>query len=276
MEKNQSVTEKKMEVKEDEKMASDGLYVYGIAENSDVVESLQLTGINDQPVFSVPCQGFSAVVHKCPLNAYQSDDESVMKRWVLAHQKVVEEVSERCGTVIPFGFDTIIMPDGKKSAEEVLKLWISRESESLHNKMGKIRGKKEYGVQVFCTTAAIVDRVTSGNETIRALQEDVKNASQGRAYMIRQKIEQVLKKGIESEISAITQSSHKKIQAVCSNIKIEKIKKSEIKDSRMLLNYSCLVSPDQYIQLGEVLESLEQDDGLSVRFTGPWPAYSFV
>jgi hypothetical protein len=255
---------------------TNGLYVYGIAENADATHLLRAGGIDGQTVYVIPCLDLAAIVHTCPLTPYRSDDESVTKGWVLAHQKVLEIVSEQCGTVIPFGFDTIIMPDGDRSAKEVLLSWISGEYNPLLNKIGKVRGKKEYGVQIFFTVPEIIRRVTGANEAIRAMQDEVKNTSPGKAYMIRQKIEEELKKGIESEVHEIARNCHRKINAVCADIKVGKIKKTGEKDTRMLLNYSCLVSDEQYHQLGEVLESIQTEDGLLVRFTGPWPVYSFV
>ena len=255
---------------------SDGLYVYGIVENADAAIPLRAVGIDGQTVYVIPCRDLAAIVHTCPLTPYRSEDESVMQGWVLAHQKVLEIAAERCGTVIPFGFDTIIMPDAGRSVQEVLLSWIAGEYDNMQKNLSKIRGKKEYGVQVFGSVPAIINRVTGANDTIKALQEEIKNASPGKAYMVRQKIEQELKKGIESDVDAVARICHRKITAACDDIKVEKIKKTQEKDTRMLLNYSCLVSDEKYPRLGEVLESLETEDGVTVRFTGPWPAYSFV
>jgi hypothetical protein len=73
----------------------------------------------------------------------------------------------------------------------------------------------------------------------------------------------------KTEIKTVRAESIKKI-------KIEKIKKSAEKEKKMLMNCSCLVSDENYTKLGDVLETIEKEYGLSVRFTGPWPVYSFV
>lgn len=44
----------------------------------------------------------------------------------------------------------------------------------------------------------------------------------------------------------------------------------------MLLNLSCLVSKGKVDSLGEELEKINNMEGFSVRFTGPWSPYSFV
>jgi hypothetical protein len=56
---------------------------------------------------------------------------------------------------------------------------------------------------------------------------------------------------------------------------VEKTKKMD-EEKQMLVNLSCLVDMERYKALGEELEKIEQMDGFSVRFTGPWPPYSFV
>ena len=43
----------------------------------------------------------------------------------------------------------------------------------------------------------------------------------------------------------------------------------------MLLNLSCLMGKGNPT-LGNVLEEIQETEGISVRFTGPWPPYSFV
>jgi hypothetical protein len=42
------------------------------------------------------------------------------------------------------------------------------------------------------------------------------------------------------------------------------------------MNLSCLVDGDKSKDLGEELEAIDKMEGFSVRFTGPWPPYSFV
>jgi len=44
----------------------------------------------------------------------------------------------------------------------------------------------------------------------------------------------------------------------------------------LLLNLSCLLPRDQNEKLGEALEKIDGREGISVRYTGPWPPYSFV
>lgn len=252
-----------------------GLYVYGVVAGT-LPGDTRLTGIDGQIVYAVPFRDVSAVVHRCPLTPYRSDNESVMKEWVLAHQNVQEGVAEACGTVVPFSFDMIIAPDERRSAEEVLLEWIAREYDGLLEKMDKVRGRKEYGVQILYRVPEIVKRVTGSSTRLKALQEGMEGSSPGTVYMIRLKREQELKKEIELELKRIEGDCHRRIASFCDDIKVGAVKKTGDGDEKMLLNYSCLVSDEKYAGLGDALESLENDSGLAIRFTGPWQCYSFV
>ncbi len=44
----------------------------------------------------------------------------------------------------------------------------------------------------------------------------------------------------------------------------------------MVANLSCLVKKNRLPELGETLAIIQQHDGFTVDFTGPWPPYSFV
>lgn len=252
-----------------------GLYLYGIAAGTAPVH-YGSSGIDGQDVYSIHYRDLMAIVHTCPARPYESTDKEVVKDWVLAHEKIIERVSGHCGTVMPFCFDTIIKPDGNKTAQEMLLHWMSEEYERLESRINKISGKKEYGVQIFYSPSLMGERVASINPAIKNLQEEMKHRGPGMEYMVRQKMEQELKTGMESEAASLVHDCYKKIKDACHDVKIEKIKKSAEKEKKMLMNCSCLVSDENYIKLGDVLENIEKEYGLSVRFTGPWPVYSFV
>ena len=49
----------------------------------------------------------------------------------------------------------------------------------------------------------------------------------------------------------------------------------KVPDRQMILNLSVLVPRERVSDLGAVLTGFQRD-GIEVRFTGPWPPYSFV
>jgi len=254
-----------------------GLYLYGIADANAQTELGEI-GIEGNGAYTIPYKGLSAIVHNCPLEPYKSDDEEVVKGWVKTHQHVLEIAEEKLGTVIPFSFDMIIKPgDGNNAgAEEALKKWMSEEFDSLMEKMDKIRGKKEYGVQIFYIPSVMSERIVEENEEVKKIKEEMQSKGPGAAYIYRQKLETAIKKEMESRMDAYFKDFYGRIKNHVEEIKVEKTKKTDEKDQQMIMNLSCLIAEDKYKELGAELEQIDNEEAFSVRFTGPWPAYSFV
>ena len=68
---------------------------------------------------------------------------------------------------------------------------------------------------------------------------------------------------------------YKKIKANVEDIKIEKTK-NNTPDQQMIMNLACIMPRANHHLLGDALEKIDQMESFSVRFTGPWPPYSFV
>lgn len=261
--------------RETEAGMNQGLYLYGIADG-DVQTKLGRIGIEGNEVYTIPYKGLSAIVHNCPLEPYKSDEEEVVKGWVKTHQHVLDVAEEKPGVVIPFRFDMIIRPGDNATAEEALKKWMSEEFDSLMEKMDKIRGKKEYGVQIFYVPSVMSEKITEENEEVKKIKEEMQSKGPGAAYMYRQKLETLIKKEMESRMDGYFKDFFGRIKTHVEEIKVERTKKTDEKDLQMVMNLSCLIAEDKYKELGAELEQIDNTEAFSVRFTGPWPAYSFV
>ena len=131
------------------------------------------------------------------MQPYNSDDEEAVKGWVKTHQNVLDVAEAKFGTVIPFSFDMIIKPGDNTNAEAALKKWISEELNSLMEKMAKIRGKKEYGVQIYYIPSVMSDKIVDENEAVRRIKEELNTKGPGAAYMYKQKLESAIKEEME-------------------------------------------------------------------------------
>ncbi len=252
-----------------------GLYLYGIADSNAQTELGEI-GIEGNAVYTIPYKGLSAIVHNCPLEPYNSDDEEVVKGWVKLHQNVLDVAEAKFGTVIPFSFDMIIKPGDNANAEAALEKWISEERDSLMEKQAKIRGRKEYGVQIYYIPSVMSDKIVAENEAVRAIKEELNTKGPGAAYMYRQKLESAIKEEMESRMDTHFKEFYARMKKHVDDIKVEKTKKTDEKDMQMIMNLSCLMAEDNYKALGAELEQIDKTEAFSVRFTGPWPAYSFV
>lgn len=254
---------------------NNGLYLYALVEPGKEIPP-GITGVDGQPVFTVPYRDMRAIVHTCPLTPYASVDQAVVTGWVLTHEKVLEELIGAGFNTIPFSFDTIIKPVAEQDAKMVLTGWLLREYENFLLKFNRIRGRKEYGIQVFADRLKIQERIACTNETVRKLEEEAKSSGPGKMYLIRQKLEKETRAATDAEIAVIISGLKKKIEDHCDETFLGKLRKGPVPARDMILNCSCLVSDEDYPRLCAVLEEIEREGDLVVRFTGPWAVYSFV
>ncbi|MEN6610082.1 MAG: GvpL/GvpF family gas vesicle protein [Methanoregulaceae archaeon] len=258
-----------------DELPKDGLYLYAVARLTvDIPPGM--TGINGEPVIVIPFGDMAAILHACPPKPYADNDERVTTEWVLAHQRTLERLLDAGIPVIPFSFDTIIKPRGDQKSAEVLTGWLAEEHEKFETIFDRIRNKKEYGIQVFCDIAKIRDAVRQSDEKVRTLFHEIQVSGPGKEYLLRQKLEKQLKIAADEKTGGIVTGVMEKIRCFCDDVQFAKLKKGSDPDLTMILNCSCLVSDKNYQELGEALEELRDRMDLTVRFTGPWPAYSFV
>jgi hypothetical protein len=254
-----------------------GKYVYCIADSTEGEgEGLGKIGIEQNEVYSIPYKDVCAIVHNCPAKPYQSEDPEIVKGWVMTHQKVVDAAWNRFGTVIPIGFDTIIQGDEEDDPEETMKKWLESDYDSLKAKMEKIEGRAEYGVQILWDKKIAAKKATDKSDEIKELSNKIRSKPRGVAYMYRQKLDSLVRKEIENLAERYFREFYEKIVPHAEDIRVEKTRKIEDEEKQMLLNLSCLLPKGGSQALGDELEAIDAIDGFSVRYTGPWPPYSFV
>ncbi|MDD5537348.1 MAG: GvpL/GvpF family gas vesicle protein [Candidatus Omnitrophica bacterium] len=256
-------------------MENKGRYIYGVAA-SDRTVNLGPIGIGGSEVFTIPCGNFCAIVHSCPAEPYQSTDENTVKQWVKTHQGVLDEAKKELGTIVPMGFDTILQSkDDAISADQVVKDWLKEETERLHSLMEKISSRDEYGVQIFYVPRIISKRISEENLDIQKIKDEMASKSPGMAYLYKQRVEKAVRTEIERLAGDWFKDFYARVKCHCADIVVEKTKRIG-QDNVMLVNLSCLVAKEKVSHLGEELEKINNTEGFSVHFSGPWPPYSFV
>ncbi len=256
-------------------MENRGRYIYGVAAGERAV-SLGPIGIGGNEVYTVPGGHFCAIVHNCPAEPYQSADEDTVKQWVRMHQGVLDEAKKELGTIVPMGFDTILQSkEDAVSPDQVVKDWLKEDSERLQSLMEKIRDRDEYGVQIFYAPGVIAKQISEGSQEIRKIREEMASKSPGTAYLYKQKAERAVKAEIERLANDWFRDFYARVKRYCDDIVIEKTKRAD-RNKVMLVNLSCLVAREKVDNLGEDLEKINNMEGFSVHFSGPWPPYSFV
>ncbi|MBI5232878.1 MAG: GvpL/GvpF family gas vesicle protein, partial [Deltaproteobacteria bacterium] len=169
----------------------------------------------------------------------------------------------------------IIISDGHKRSEEKIIDWLKGSHEELEIKLKKVEGKAEYAVQVFWDVSLATVRLMDEAPHIRSLSEGIKIKKAGSAFLCGEKLKAELRLCLEEEALRHYRAFYEKIKDVAEDVRIDKCRGSA-DDRKMLLNVSCLLNDRQVERMGEMLDDITGQEGFSVRYTGPWPPYSFV
>lgn len=249
-------------------------YVYAIVPGEER-ESLGPVGIEGREVFTVSGGSLRAVVHACPDELPESAAGAVVESWVLAHGAVVDLAQERFGAVLPVGLGHFL---GRRGCdpEEVVAGWLNENQERFFRQIEEVRGKREYGIQVFWDPETVAARLAGESPELRRLEAEMEGKTPGLAYLNRERYESALSQEATRLAEASGQACLALIRKHAADLRLGRRRKTEEAGKEMLLNVSCLMDPVQVGDLGSELEDMAADRGLVVRLTGPWPPYSFV
>lgn len=247
-------------------------YIYGVIPRTKK-DNLGPIGIMGNTVYSISYKEISALVHDCPPEPYQGGEEEV-KEWVASHSAVVDAAWAEADTVLPMSFDVIVKGDEQRSAGENVRKWLEEEYATLGATLEGFRGKVELGVQILWDPAVITQRITVENEEIRELVTEMATKSPGLAYFYQHKIAEAVKHEMEKRAAQDYRNIYEQLRAHAVDTHINKVKR--LQGKQMVMNLSLLVERDKVQAVGEILGEVREEEGVEVRFTGPWPPYTFA
>lgn len=236
-------------------------------------EEFGAVGIADARVYTLPHLDIAAVVHDHPPEPYQGEPET-LAAWVRVHNDVIDTAWAEAGAVLPMRFNVIVKADGERSAEENVRRWLDLEHSNLKAKLDEFRGKVELGVQVLWDPAAITRRIVESTEEIQALRAEAAAKSRGAAYFVEHKIANVVKEQLERKAERDFVTCYERLKE---NSEATHVNNPRKQDGRaMIANLSLLVRRERVSEIGAVLREVGDEEGVEVRFTGPWPPYTFA
>ncbi len=250
----------------------EGKYLYCIVNSSKKTDFGQM-GIEDSLVYTVNFSDIGTVVHCCEAKPYKTEDKEKATEWILAHQYVIDLATKEFGAVIPLTFDTIF-----KGNDETVKKWLSEAYPQLKALLLKLEGKAEYGVQIFLENDFLNKMIDKSEETQR-LKRELENKSGGAAYLFKKKLEKRIQLEKEVFINNYAKELYEQIKTLVDNVKLESTKREvpeKWQGTQMILNLACLVHKDKIQSMGKLLGEINKRESFAVKFTGPWPPYSFA
>lgn len=249
-----------------------GEYLFCVVSlGEDDPAAFETEGIDGQPARLVAGDGVGAVVQRCE-SLFDSDDPDTVKEWLLDHQRTVDAAGEAFGTPLPFRFDTILRGD-----EGVVREWLDDERDALSEALAAVEGRWEYRVELVEVGSPPEAELRADDERLRELHEELEGASEGAAFLKRKQYDerlQTLQRQRREDVLAELESRLARIAAAVQPVDASS-SASPIGGGRKGPRLALLADDDLETAIGDAIEDVV-DAGAEVRYTGPWPPYTFT
>jgi hypothetical protein len=155
-----------------------------------------------------------------------------------------------------------------------LRGWLAENHDRFVDLLSRLDGKAEFGVQILWDKEAVARTLVATDPTLQALASQIAGKPKGLSYMLAQQLAKATRAAMEAWAQRTGGDYYEQIRRCVDDVRVSKPGKGKDKQP-MLLALSCLMCKDDP-SLGETLDRIAAAPGITVRFTGPWPPYSFV
>jgi hypothetical protein len=252
----------------------EGRYVY-CAVTADPGATISVDGIEGRPVSLVVHDGIGVAVQPVG-SVYDSADPTRVRRWLVSHQEVVDEVGREFGTPLPFRFDTILA-----GTDATVREWLDERHGEVADALDRLAGLWEYRIEVRWDEAAVGDRVREDDAELRELNDRIETASEGTSYLLEKQYRRRERELLERRRRDIEATVSDGIAAYADEVRRADADSRRFGGERddgleTAVRLSVLADGAEEERIGEALESIAARPDHEVRYTGPWPPYSFA
>lgn len=272
---------------------SDGDGEEGDGEAHD--RTFEATGVEGNTAYLVTeaDAGVGAIVHDCEA-PYDSADPAEVRRWILAHQGVIDEAGDAFGTPLPCRFDTIF-----EGGDEAVREWLRERGSTLRDHLDDLAGHWEYRIEVTWTDDGSFEATARAeDDRLAELHAARADADEGRRFLLEKQYEQRLAELRRRRRAGRADDLRERLDGIAREVeRLDDRHAAAFLDeqdggtdeddaadedaagegpSGDTVRFSVLVAADREDALGEMLEEVAAGVGVEVAFTGPWPPYTFA
>ncbi len=266
------------------RMSAPAFYVYCIAESAAAAQlsadSLPAAIEDDSKLEWVSVNALAALVSRVPRESYSEaslaehlTDATWTAIRAMRHETVVEYVAKRT-SVVPLRFGTIYLE--RHGIEQML----ADRSRELEEIIEHLRGREEWGVNVWCDRAVLLSSITSVSPVLRDLVERAAQAPPGQSYLMQKKIETLKVDEARAAVNRIVDQIEEKLKEQSDDSRRLRILKVETTEhGELKAKFAFLVKRAEFEEFRDAAERLareNQNAGVRLELTGPWPVYNFV
>ena len=256
-----------------------GRYLYclvDLAAGSE--ETVDIAGIEDEPVSLVTAQSapVGALVHRRE-EPFDSTDLTKLRDWLLAHQQVVDAAGDRFGTPLPVRFDTIIEGDDGDVAT-----WLDGHATQITDAFDDLSGCWEYRVTLSWDSAAFETEQQTLDPELSDIQRRTEQSGDGTRFLLEKQFDQRLRELRRQRETALAERLVDRLEPHSERLTERPVQSDAAAslgielDSDAVTQVALLAPPAAESALGSTLDEITETPGVDVRFTGPWPPYTFA
>ena len=259
-------------------------YVYCITESAAAAqllpEALPAAIEEDAQLEWISVNTLAALASQVPRATYSEEnlaEHLTDATWTairaMRHETVVEFVAKRA-TAIPLRFGTIYL---ERSGVEQMLTTQSTELESI---IEQLRGREEWGVNVFVDRAVLLSTITSVSPVLRDLVQRAAQAPPGQSYLMQKKIEVLKVDEARVAVNRIVDQIEERLKEQSDDARRLRILKVETTEhGELKAKFAFLISKSEFDEFKDAAEKLAQEHqsaGVRLELTGPWPGYNFL
>jgi hypothetical protein len=241
-------------------------YIYCVVPSSPGGLAVCAPALDGGPVQVISHEDVAALTHACPPEPYEGSEAEV-RGWIAAHNAVVEEAWKSAGTVLPMSFDVIVRAGPCRNAEANVVGWLEEHHVALRSRLRSLRGRVEVGVQILrdAEPAPAAEASGAGSGQVRP---------RGHAYFARHQLRREQHERRERQAEAEFRRHCEILTLMADDVHVNKCR--TVPGKMTVLDLSLLADETGVRCIGDYLERVSKEADAEVRFTGPWPPYSFA
>lgn len=192
--------------------------------------------------------------------------ESVVRH----HEAVMEELRAQT-TIVPFRFPTIF------HSQNSLQEFLQAQQNALKNLLENLKGKEEWGVKVYIGSEQLQAFLSESKE-IQEIDEALKTASAGKAYLLKKRRESLLAGNITTSLQAALDALFERLRQASVQSKLNPVLPKAVteREDEMILNGAFLIDSKKREPFLEELESARKAfPFFTIEPSGAWAAYNF-
>lgn len=265
-------------------MSTLAFYVYCIAESAAAGElpadSLPAAIEDDSKLEWISVNALAALVSRVPRETYSEKSLSqhlTDATWTairaMRHETVVEYVAKRI-SVVPLRFGTIYLErDG-------IEHMLAEKGRELEEIIEHLRGREEWGVNVYCDRAVLMSSITAVSPVLREMVERAEQASPGQSYLMQKKIDALKVDESRAAVNRVVEQTEERLREQSDDAKRLRILKVETTEhGELKAKFAFLVKRSGFEEFRAAAERLAEENlatGMRLELTGPWPVYNFI